>query len=484
MNAQNYDVLVIGAGPAGYHAAIRCAQLGLQTACIDKSLTVDSQPVLGGTCLNWGCIPSKALLDISHKYMEAKHQFAELGLISSGLKLDLVKTMAYKDKVVKGLTAGIKSLFSGNKVKHLTGTGILLGAQQVEFKSHNGKKVILSAKHIILAPGSVPMQIPSVPIDSDKIVDSTGALEFVTVPKRLGIIGAGAIGLELGSVWRRFGSDVVIMEALEEFLPMTDKQISREAMRLFSAQGLDIRMGARVSQCQLKKGKVVLHYTDKKGQNEEIFDKLIVAIGRMAWTKNLLADGCGIDTDEQGFIPVNDVCETVLPGVYAIGDAVRGPSLAHKGMEEGTMVAERIMGKAPLVNYDLIPGVIYTWPEMAWVGATEENLRAKGLEYNKSSFSFAASGRALAGGNTQGMVKMLADKKTDQILGVHILGPQASELIASIVIAMEFGACSEDLALTMFAHPTLAEAIHESALGIHGHAIHVVNRKKQETRKT
>lgn len=477
--SDSFDVIVIGAGPAGYHAAIRAAQLGLKTACIDKSLGKDDKPAYGGTCLNWGCIPSKALLDASHKYAEARDHFADVGIAVKGLALDVPKMIAYKDQVVSKLTGGIAGLFKANGVTDLPGTGKLLANRQVEYRPHDGEPRMLQAAHVILAPGSVPVSIPPAPIDGELIVDSTGALEFQSVPKRLGVIGAGVIGLELGSVWSRLGSEVVVLEALEDFLPMADQRIARDALKLFQGQGLDIRLGTRVMGAKVDGGTVEVSYQDKEGDHSLSVDKLIVAVGRRPYTEGLLAADSGVNLDERGFLFVNDFCVTDAPGVYAVGDVVRGPMLAHKGMEEGVMVAERIAGQKPLVNYDTVPSVIYTHPEIAWVGKTEQALKASGEAYNAGTFPFSVSGRALAANDTEGMVKVLADAKTDRILGVHVLGPQASEIIAEAVIAMEFDACAEDLGLIMFAHPTLSEALHEAALGVAGHAIHMVNRKRK-----
>lgn len=477
--SDNYDVVVIGAGPAGYAAAIRCAQLGLSTACIDKSLGKDGEPVLGGTCLNWGCIPSKALLDASHKFVDAKEHFADVGVAVGEVSIDVPKMLARKDEVVSGLTGGIKGLFQGNGVTALHGTGKLLANRQVAFTAHDGTQTTLNAEHVILAPGSVPVEIPPAPLTDDLIVDSTGALEFDEVPPRLGVIGAGVIGLELGSVWNRLGSEVVVLEALEEFLPMADERVARDARKILGSQGLDIRLGALVTGAEAVDGQVNVVFQDKDGEHQLSFDRLIVAVGRRPYTEDLLASDSGVNLDERGFLYVNDLCQTDAPNVYAVGDVVRGPMLAHKGTEEGVMVAERIGGFKPLVNYDTIPNVIYTHPEIAWVGKTEQQLKGDGDAYNVGSFPFAANGRALAANDTQGMVKVLADAETDRILGVHVLGPQASEMVAQAVIAMEFDASAEDLGLIMFAHPTLSEALHEAALGVAGHAIHMVNRKRK-----
>ena len=479
MTTNEYDIVVIGAGPAGYAAAIRAAQLGMRTACIDKSLNGDGNPTLGGACLNWGCIPSKALLDASHKYLEAAHGFEEMGIDVEGLSIDVPRMMRRKDDVVAKLTGGIAALFGGNGVVSLPGQGRLLAHKRVEYTNHEGEVTELAADHVILAPGSVPMEIDPVPLAPGLIVDSAGALEFDAVPKRLGVIGAGVIGLELGSVWSRLGAEVVLLEALEDFLPIADQRIARDALRAFGRQELDIRLGTRVTGAKAKGEAVTVDYQDKDGDHTLTVDKLIVAVGRRPYTEGLLAPDSGVNLDERGFLYVNDLCATDAPDVYAVGDAVRGPMLAHKGAEEGVMVAERIAGHKPMVNYDCIPNVIYTHPEIAWVGKTEQDLRADGEAYNVGTFSYAANGRALAGGDADGMVKIVAEADTDRILGVHVFGPQASELIAQAVIAMEFDASAEDIGLTMFAHPTLGEAVHEAALAVGGRAIHMVNRKRR-----
>ncbi len=474
-----YQVIVIGAGPAGYHAAIRCAQLGLSTACIDKMISKDGQPTLGGTCLNWGCIPSKTLLDASHKFHELDQGMEQIGISTGKVSIDVAKMMENKEAVVKQLTGGVSALLSGNGVDILAGTGKLLANKRVLFTGHDGVQSELAGDDIILAPGSVPVEIPAAPLDDNLIVDSTGALEFNAVPKTLGIIGAGVIGLELGSVWSRLGSKVVLIEALDEFLPVADQRIARDALKILEGQGLDIKLGALVTEAKAQKKGVKVTYKDSDGEHQAKFDKLIVAVGRRPYTEGLLAPDSGVNLDERGFLYVNDLCSTDAPNVYAVGDVVRGPQLAHKGMEEGIMVAERIAGKKPLVNYDAVPSVVYTHPEIAWVGKTEQELKAEGQEFEVGTFPFAASGRAMASGETQGLVKIIAEKSTDRILGVHILGPQASEMIAQAVISMEFSASAEDLGLTMFAHPSLSESVHEAALAVGGHAIHMVNRKKK-----
>lgn len=477
---QKFDVLVIGAGPAGYHAAIRAAQLGFKTACIDKWLDKEGNPAPGGTCLNVGCIPSKALLDASLKFYESKHNYGELGIEVEGVRIDVAKMIARKEAVTAGLTAGVTGLLKANGVISFSGVARLHGNRTVEFTSHSGENEKMEADNIIIATGSVPVEIPPCPLDAEVVVDSTGALEFTAVPKRLGVIGAGIIGLELGSVWSRLGSDVVILEALDEFLPMVDKQLSRDVARQLKRQGLDIRLGARVTASEVEGAKVKVTYSDKDGDKEEIFDKLIVAVGRRPYTEELLAPDSGIDLDERGFIYVDDLCSTNAPGIYAVGDAVRGPMLAHKGMEEGIMVAERIADQKAQVNYDCIPAVIYTYPEVAWVGKTEEELKAAGEDYQSGVFPLSVSGRAMASNDAVGMIKVLADSETDRILGVHMSGAHVSELIGQAVIAMEFGSSAEDLAITMFAHPTLSEGLHEAALAVGGHAIHMVNKKRKK----
>ena len=484
--SKKFDVIVIGAGPGGYHAAIRCAQLGFNTACIDKSLDAQGNPVLGGTCLNWECIPSKALLDASHKYVEARDHLADVGVKTGKVSVDIAQMMARKNTVVSTLTGGIKGLFKGNGVVSLPGTGKLHAGRMVEYSPLEGDTEMFEAGHVVLAAGSVPVDISPTPLKENLIVDSTGALEFDAVPKRLGVIGAGVIGLELGSVWSRLGSEVVVLEALEEFLPMADRRISRDALKLLSRQGMDIRLGARVTGSRTTTRTVTVTYQDTGGDQSEqklTFDKLIVAVGRRPYTQGLLATDSGVNLDERGFLFVDDLCATDVPHVYAVGDAVRGPMLAHKAMEEGVMVAERIAGKKPMVNYDCIPNVIYTHPEIAWVGKTEEEVKASGEKYKVGSFPFVANGRALAANDTDGLVKIIADAETDRVLGLHVLGPQASELVAQGVIAMEFDASAEDLGLIMFAHPTLSEAVHEAALGVDNHMIHMVNRKKPNQSK-
>lgn len=481
---RDYDVIVIGAGPAGYVAAIRCAQLGLNTACIDNWLDEQGKPSLGGTCLNVGCIPSKALLQSTELYEQANHQFSAHGIEVSGLAFDLQKMMQRKTRVVSELTQGIATLLKSNQVASIHGTAKLLADNQVSVSSDKtDDKQCYSADHIIIASGSSPVELSVAPLQQELIVDSTGALAFSDVPKKLGVIGAGVIGLELGSVWRRLGSEVVILEAQDAFLSIVDEQIARDASRLFKKQGLDIRLNARLLGAEIisrgKARQVEVHYQDENGDQREMFDRLIVAVGRKPNTDYIADEAAGLLLDERSYIHVDDNCETSMPGVYAIGDVVRGPMLAHKGSEEGMMVAERIAGQFSEINYDLIPSVIYTHPEIAWVGKSEAQLKAAGENYRVGSFPFIASGRAKAQGETAGQVKILAHADTDRVLGVHIMGSNASELIAQAVVAMQLGASAEDLALTVFAHPTLSEALHEAALAVGERAIHMPKKKRR-----
>ncbi|WP_034073677.1 dihydrolipoyl dehydrogenase [Pseudomonas aeruginosa] len=477
--SQKFDVVVIGAGPGGYVAAIRAAQLGLKTACIEKYIGKEGKVALGGTCLNVGCIPSKALLDSSYKYHEAKEAFKVHGIEAKGVTIDVPAMVARKANIVKNLTGGIATLFKANGVNSFEGHGKLLANKQVEVTGLDGKTQVLEAENVIIASGSRPVEIPPAPLTDDIIVDSTGALEFQAVPKKLGVIGAGVIGLELGSVWARLGAEVTVLEALDKFLPAADEQIAKEALKVLTKQGLNIRLGARVTASEVKKKQVTVTFTDANGEQKETFDKLIVAVGRRPVTTDLLAADSGVTLDERGFIYVDDHCKTSVPGVFAIGDVVRGAMLAHKASEEGVMVAERIAGHKAQMNYDLIPSVIYTHPEIAWVGKTEQTLKAEGVEVNVGTFPFAASGRAMAANDTTGLVKVIADAKTDRVLGVHVIGPSAAELVQQGAIGMEFGTSAEDLGMMVFSHPTLSEALHEAALAVNGHAIHIANRKKR-----
>ncbi|AZE66191.1 dihydrolipoyl dehydrogenase [Pseudomonas synxantha] len=479
---QKFDVVVIGAGPGGYVAAIKAAQLGLSTACIEKYTDKEGKLALGGTCLNVGCIPSKALLDSSWKFHEAQDGLAIhgiQGISRETLRMDVPAMVGRKANIVKGLTSGVATLFKANGVTSIQGHGKLLAGKKVEVTKPDGSVEVIEAENVILAPGSRPIDIPPAPVDQNVIVDSTGALEFQAVPARLGVIGAGVIGLELGSVWSRLGSKVTVLEALDTFLLAADTAVSKEALKTLTKQGLDIKLGARVTGSKVNGEEVVVTYTDKDGEQTITFDKLIVAVGRRPVTNDLLASDSGVEIDERGFIHVDDHCSTAVPGVYAIGDVVRGMMLAHKASEEGIMVVERIKGHKTQMNYDLIPSVIYTHPEIAWVGKNEQQLKNEGVEVNVGTFPFAASGRAMAANDTGGFVKVIADAKTDRVLGVHVIGPSAAELVQQGAIGMEFGTSAEDIGMMVFSHPTLSEALHEAALAVNGDAIHIANKKKR-----
>lgn len=478
--SDKFDVVVIGSGPAGYVAAIRAAQLGLKTACIEKWQNDEGKGVNGGTCLNVGCIPSKALLDSSFKYHEAKEDLSIHGISTKAVAMDISAMLERKNKIINQLTGGIAGLFKANGVTALYGAGKLMAGKKVELTANDGTVSVIEAGNVILASGSLPIDIPVAKVDGDLIVDSTGALEIDEVPKRLGVIGAGVIGLELGSVWNRLGSDVVLLEAMEDFLAIMDKAVAKESKKIFTKQGLDIRLGARVTGTEIKKGAVEVTYMTTDGtEQKETFDKLIVCVGRRAFTDGLLAEDSGVQLDERGTVFVDDQCATNVSGVYAIGDLVRGPMLAHKGSEEGVMVAEIIAGHKAQMNYDIVPNVIYTHPEVASVGQTEEQIKAAGEPYNVGVFPFAASGRAMAANDTDGMVKIIAHADTDRILGCHIVGPSAADLVQQVAIAMEFGSSAEDLGMTVFGHPTLSETVHEAALAVNGAAIHIANRKRR-----
>jgi dihydrolipoamide dehydrogenase len=467
-----FDVVVIGGGPGGYVAAIRCAQLGLLTACVDDWRTPQGKPALGGTCLNVGCIPSKAMLDSSHHYHHLQHGLPAHGITVKGVQLDIVAMQARKEKVVRTLTGGIEALFLKHKITWLQGVGSLQANNRVEVQGHDGGKNMVEAKNIIVATGSTPVPLDDMPFDGERIVDSSGALAFDEVPKRLAVIGGGVIGLELGSVWRRLGAEVIILNRGQTLLNRVEEDLAKEAHRQLSAQGLDIRLSAQVAKISAGKKQVTVNFLDARGEQELKVDRLLVATGRRPHTQGLNAAGVGLALDERGYIVVDEFCHTNLPGVYAIGDVVRGPMLAHKASEEGVAVAERIAGQASHVNYETIPWVIYTWPEIAWVGKTSQQLQAGNKDFRAGTFPFMGNGRAHAMGDAVGMVKILSDGKTDRILGVHILGPYASELISEAVTVMEFGGAAEDIARTVHAHPTLSEAMHEAALAVAGRALH------------
>lgn len=476
---QQFDVIVIGAGPAGYHAAIRAAQLGLKTACIDAALGKDGKPALGGTCLRVGCVPSKALLDSSRQFYNLGHLFGEHGITAKDAKIDVATMIGRKDKIVKQFTGGIAMLFKANKITPFYGFGQLQPGNVVTVKQHDGSTVELKGTNVILAAGSDSIELPFAKFDGENIVDNVGALDFTAVPKRLGVIGAGVIGLELGSVWKRLGAEVTILEALPDFLAAADAEVAKTAAKEFKKQGLDIKLGAKVSNTEISgKGKtkeVVVTYTDAEGEKTLTVDKLLVSVGRRAATRGLLAEGTGVKLDQRGMIEVDAHCHTGVDGVWAVGDCVRGPMLAHKGFEEGIAVAELIAGLPGHVNLDTIPWVIYTEPEIAWVGKTEQQLKAEGTPYKVGTFPFAAIARAVAMGEPAGFVKVIAHEETDLILGMHLVGVGVSELVHEGVLAMEFKGSADDLARICHAHPTLSEAIHDAAMSVAKRSIHKVN---------
>jgi len=469
--AQSFDVVVIGGGPGGYVAAIRAAQLGLKTACIDDWKTPEGKPALGGTCTNIGCIPSKALLQSSENFEQAGHGFAEHGVRVKGLELDLAQMLKRKDQVVKASNDGVAYLFKKNKVAFFHGRGsfVKAGTEGCEI-AVSGET--LSARNVIIATGSSPRALSGAAFDEKLILSNDGALAIPEVPKRLGVIGAGVIGLEMGSVWRRLGSEVTILEVLPVFLGAADEQIAREAWKIFTKQGLKIELGVKITGVKAKKD-VAVEYTDAQGKAQSaIFDRLIVSIGRIANTEGLNGEAVGLKL-ERGFVAADEHCRTNLEGVWAIGDVVRGPMLAHKAEEEGVAVAERIAGQKPHVDFNTIPWVIYTTPEIAWVGKTEQQLKAEGVAYRAGTFPFMANARARALGDTAGLVKFVADAKTDAVLGVHIIGAFASELIAEAVVAMEFRASSEDIGMICHAHPSLSEAMKDAALAVDKRALNI-----------
>jgi dihydrolipoamide dehydrogenase len=466
---KSFDVVVIGGGPGGYIAAIRAAQLGLNTACIDDWRGADGKPALGGTCTNVGCIPSKALLQSSENFEQAGHHFADHGVKVKGLELDLAQMMKRKDKVVKSNNDGIVYLFKKNKITFFHGRG--------SFGKSPSEVVVgeetLQAKHVIVATGSNPRALPGAVFDEKLILSNTGALTIPEVPKRLGVIGAGIIGLEMGSVWRRLGAEVTILEALPAFLGIADEAVAKEAAKVFAKQGLKIELGAKIASVEAKKTVTVQYTTTDTSSKTLECDRLIVSIGRVPNTDGLNASAVGLKLDERGFIAVDDDCRTNLPNVWAIGDVVRGPMLAHKAEEEGVVVAERIAGQKPHLDFNTIPSVIYTSPEIAWVGRTEQQLKAAGVEYRTGVFPFSANARARALGDTTGLVKFIAHAKTDEILGVHIIGPFAGELIAEAVVAMEFRGSAEDIGMICHAHPSLSEALKDAALGVDKRSLNI-----------
>ena len=478
--AEQFDVVIIGAGPAGYHAAIRAAQLGMKTACIDAALGKDGKPALGGTCLRVGCIPSKALLDSSRQFWNLQHLFGDHGITTKDASIDIGTMIGRKDKIVKQFTGGIGLLFKANKITPYYGFATLHAGNIVKVKQHDGSELELKGTNVVLAAGSDSIELPFAKFDGDAIVDNVGALDFTAVPKRLGVIGAGVIGLELGSVWKRLGAEVTILEALPDFLAAADAEVAKTAAREFKKQGLEIRLGAKVSKAEIKtdakKNKEVhVTYVDGEGEKTLVVDKLLVAVGRKAASKGLLAEGTGVKLTDRGQIEVDEHCHTGVDGVWAVGDCVRGPMLAHKGFEEGIAVAELIAGLPGHVNLDTVPWVIYTEPEIAWVGKTEQELKADGTPYKTGSFPFAALGRAVAMGEPAGFVKVIAHAETDRVLGLHLVGVGVSELVHEGVLAMEFNGSADDLARICHAHPTLSEAVHDAAMAVDKRAIHKAN---------
>jgi len=472
--AKQFDVLVIGGGPGGYVAAIRAAQLGFTTACCESESYDDpkGEVRLGGTCLNVGCIPSKALLQSSEHFDNARHGFVMHGISTGEVSIDVKTMVKRKDNIVTQLTGGIKHIFRKNKVALLPGHGRFVGGGEDGWEVDVAGEPV-TARHVIVATGSRPRHLDGIPVDNKLICDNAGALAFDTVPRRLGVIGAGVIGLELGSVWKRLGAEVVILEAMPDFLAAADAAVAKEAWKVFTKkQGLDIRLGVKIGKVTTGKKGITVEY--EMGDESHVLecDKLIVSVGRVPNTDGLGCEAVGLKLDERGRVAVDDHCRSNLPNVWAVGDVVRGPMLAHKSMEEGVMVAELIAGQAGHCNYDAVPWVIYTHPEIAWVGKTEQQLQSAGIEYRAGKIPFSANGRALGQGDTTGFVKMLADARTDRILGVHVIGTNASELISEAVVAMEFHASSEDIARIVHAHPTLSEAMHEAALDVDKRPLH------------
>jgi dihydrolipoamide dehydrogenase len=471
--AQTFDVVIIGAGPGGYIAAVRAAQLGLKTACMEGWKNAKGELALGGTCLNVGCIPSKALLASSEEYEKAKHHLDAHGITVSGLKIDIARMQARKDAIVTKMTKGIEYLFKKNKVTWFQGFGKLVSGGDV-YTIQAGKETV-QAKHVIVATGSKARHLPNIAVDNETICDNEGALAFPSVPKRLGVIGAGVIGLELGSVWRRLGSEVTILEALPNFLGATDESVQKEAWKVFTrTQGLDIKLGVKIDKATVRKTGVVVDYTDDKGLAQKLeCDKLVVSVGRVPNTDGLGAADVGLKVDARGFIEVDDHCRTNLPNVYAIGDVVRGPMLAHKAEDEGVLAAELIAGQKPHIDYDSIPWIIYTSPEIAWVGKTEQQARAAGIAVRTGQFPFSINGRALGINETTGFVKIVADAATDRVLGMHIIHARASDLIQEGVTTMEFAGASEDIARIVHGHPTLSEVVREAALNVDKRALNM-----------
>jgi dihydrolipoamide dehydrogenase len=474
--AQLFDVVVIGSGPAGYIAAVRAAQLGLKTACVEKWRNPNGEMALGGTCLNVGCIPSKALLASSEEYEKVSHHLGAHGITVKGASMNIATMLKRKDVIVSKMSKGIEFLFRKNKITWLKGHGRFAGRvdQGFTIEVEGDEKESVTAKNVIIATGSKARHLPGIAVDNKIVCDNEGALAFDSVPEKLGVIGAGVIGLELGSVWRRLGSEVTVLEALPTFLGACDDAVSKEAFKLFTQQGLDIHLGVKIGDVKASAKGVTLNYADSDGKPHTLaVDRLIVSVGRVPNTENLNLESVGLSVDARGFVPVNDYCETSIAGVYAVGDVVRGPMLAHKGEDEGVMVAEIIAGQKPHIDYDCIPWVIYTSPEIAWVGRTEQQLQAEGRAYKSGQFPFAANGRALGMDATDGFVKVLADAETEQILGVHIIAVGASDLISEAAVAMEFKASAEDIGRVCHPHPSLSEAVREASLAIYKRALNM-----------
>ncbi len=474
--AQLFDVVVIGSGPAGYIAAVRAAQLGLKTACVEKWRNPNGEMALGGTCLNVGCIPSKALLASSEEYEKVSHHLGAHGITVKGASMNIATMLKRKDVIVSKMSKGIEFLFRKNKITWLKGHGRFAGRVDKGFtiEVEGDEKESVTAKNVIIATGSKARHLPGIAVDNKIVCDNEGALAFDSVPEKLGVIGAGVIGLELGSVWRRLGSEVTVLEALPTFLGACDDAVSKEAFKLFTQQGLDIHLGVKIGDVKASAKGVTVNYADSDGKPHTLaVDRLIVSVGRVPNTENLNLESVGLSVDARGFVPVNDYCETSIAGVYAVGDVVRGPMLAHKGEDEGVMVAEIIAGQKPHIDYDCIPWVIYTSPEIAWVGRTEQQLQAEGREYKSGQFPFAANGRALGMDATDGFVKVLADAETEQILGVHIIAVGASDLISEAAVAMEFKASAEDIGRVCHPHPSLSEAVREASLAIYKRALNM-----------
>ena len=470
MEKSNFDVIVIGAGPAGYVCAIRCAQLGMSVACVDQFCDKNNKPSPGGTCLNVGCIPSKALLDSSHHYSFVNDHAIEHGINISESNIDIEKMQQRKNKVVKTLTTGVKGLLKKNKVEFIHGSAAFQDANTVIINADQAQ--VINAKSIVIATGSKPFELDFLPVDQKRILDSTGALSLTSVPEHLGVIGAGVIGLEMASVWSRLGAKVTMWEAVDQFLPTVDKDIATQAKKIISKQGIDIQLNCKVQAAEKNKQSIKVNVLNDNGETEIEVSHLLVAIGRVANTQGLALDAVGVTCDANGFVQTSDHWQTNVSGIYAIGDVIGGAMLAHKGSEEGVALAEHLAGQYSDVNYAAIPWVIYTWPEIAWAGDTEQQLKDKNIQYNKGQFPFMALGRARTMGETDGIIKFLADANTDQLLGVHIIGPNASELIAEAVVSLESELTAEDLARTIHAHPTLSEGLHEAALDVSGNAIH------------